>query len=143
MPKLSEEYLAKLKTLESGYYRLTEDVKNPHIDRRKKWAYFATKEVIPAGTEFQMIVSVKEFGGINVNCGVHLYLLSDRWPTGVSGEKAMFLLDKLEKIEMSLKTILDSHPVSASELIEQLMKVGKISIGDVKKAAEALDDENS
>jgi len=138
---MSKEFTQFIKGFESGYYRLTEDLKNPNTDKRNKYDYFKVNPVFKAGKAFQVIVTGIDVDGVGyIKTGASVYTLNgDGAVSGsIRDDAARFLLEKLEKMEDTLQTVMDETNVTADDILKQLMKTSKLNITDIKLAAKKL-----
>lgn len=123
---MKAEYRNKIQKFEDGYYRVTEDVANPNVDRRKRYDFFATTETIKKGTEFEVTVQGIEVEAAGfIKTGIKVYTVGQNRLSVVENDKAAFLFDKLEPAD-SLTTKLAEANVTAFEVLQKLLDTGKV-----------------
>lgn len=132
---MTEEEFSKLEMEDlSGFYEFTNDIENPHGDKRKKRAAYAP--VITKGTKITL-----ERHMIRPNTYSYTMYFKDGsfWMTNIV--ELSTILDQLEKIEPTHKEVLASCGYALISIVESLIAMGKISVTDLQEAIKHIENQ--
>lgn len=129
--------------LKPGIYRLTQDVVNPHVDRRQKYDWRA-REVLEKGAEFKVsqYTPGREFAEITEISLVGEYSSHTVFARQASPGLYEALVPHLVLVKETLGSVLAFHDITGvsvnkmplCRLLADLLDMNKITIEDVKAA---------
>lgn len=124
-------------TLPAGIYELTQDVKNPNGDARRKYDWTLEK-VWKKGARFEVKAwDIPDGFGIRTQRQLYLIGSSASIPEHASGFVA--LAQFLIPVEETVDDILSTRHVDHRYVIKNLVKYGLVTLADVRKAVADLE----